>query len=273
VSSSLKEDALDPSEARQPRKGTDPRSPIRTLRILELISEAGESMPLAAISQQLSIPKTSTLSLLRPLVSLGYVLQSDGRYRLGPMTYRLMLLASRTPFTRSLRPALEALSRETGETASLCVLDPNRREIEYVEISETDRSVRYVVKPSERRPLYAVSAGLVFLAYQSDEWISDYIDNLSMERFTSSTMASPEQLLRRIEQVRQDGYAVGAGEYSEDVFGFAAPILSRGGSIMAVMVLGGPASRAFANKETYVAKLLKAAHELSAKFGYEPLPG
>ena len=48
----------------------------RTLGILELLSQRGEPLELAAIADQLDIPRSATHRLLADLVRCGYVRQT-----------------------------------------------------------------------------------------------------------------------------------------------------------------------------------------------------
>jgi len=50
----------------------------RTLGILELLSQHGEGMELAAIADTLGIPRSAVHRLLADLVRLGYVRQARG---------------------------------------------------------------------------------------------------------------------------------------------------------------------------------------------------
>lgn len=50
----------------------------RTLGILELLSQHGEGMELAAVADQLNIPRSAVHRLLADLVRLGYVRQARG---------------------------------------------------------------------------------------------------------------------------------------------------------------------------------------------------
>ncbi len=228
-----------------------PRSPTRTLGILELIAENNNNLTLAQVSQHLSIPKTSLLSLLRSLVVQNYLISQDGKYRLGSATYRLTFMVNRNPFVRTIRPSLERVARSVGETVSFCMFDESKSEVEYSELIESTRSIRYVVDAGTTRPLYCVAAGLAILAWQDPEWIENYLDTTSLKQITAATIVDKAAIIERLRDVRTNGYAISAGEFSEDVFGFAAPVFSHPGQVTFAIGIGAPSVRAFSKKEEY----------------------
>lgn len=264
------------ASASRPRAydGEGPRAPSRTLSILELIAENDLQLSLAEVSTKLSIPKTSAYNLLKPLLSLNYIVQIGGRYGLGPAAFRFALLANQTPFLLSVKPVLETLTEQTGESVSLCLLARAEQCVEYAIVIEGHWPIRYFVSVGQKRPLHSVSAGLVFLAWQSDEWLEDYLAYANRERFTDATIVDSDQIRKRISEIRRDGYAVSLGGFSNDVHGFAAPILLRDDKIIAALSIGAPGSRAFLQKEKYVNDLLNAAREISMSLsGLKPNTG
>ena len=255
----------DPIDEPKGRTAGSPRAPIRTLRILELVAESGGNLTLNEVSARLAIPRTSAFSLLKPLVALGYLEQRGGRYGIGPMTYRLTLLAGRTSYAASIRPALEALSSEIEESVSFAMLDHAASQLEYVETVEFLRPVRYVVAAGERRPLYAVSGGLVLLAWQDQEWLDKYLASLTIEAFTGNTVRSKARLVERLSLIREEGVCVANGEYSDDVIGVAAPVFCQDDVVAGVVCLGLPAARGVSTAASATKALLRTASELSSK--------
>ena len=237
-----------------------PRSPTRTLRILELIAENNNNLTLAQVSQHLSIPKTSLLSLLRSLVAQNYLISQAGKYRLGSATYRLTFMINRNPFIRTIRPALERVAQSVGETVSFCMFDASKREVEYSDLIESARSIRYVVDVGTTRPLYCVAAGLAILAWQDPEWIENYLDTIPLKQITAATVIDKASIIERLREIRTKGYAISAGEFSEDVFGFAAPVFSHPGQVSFAIGIGAPSVRAFSKKEEYA----KVVHDEAA---------
>ncbi|MFX8323984.1 helix-turn-helix domain-containing protein, partial [Acinetobacter baumannii] len=55
------------------KDNSGPRSLMRILRLFETLGDATEGMSLADLSLTLQVPKSSLLTLLRPLVAEGYL--------------------------------------------------------------------------------------------------------------------------------------------------------------------------------------------------------
>ena len=65
-----------------------PRSLARVLGVFDAIAHTADGMTLARLSAELDSPKSSLLTLLRPLVGRGYLTHDGGAYRLGPAIFR-----------------------------------------------------------------------------------------------------------------------------------------------------------------------------------------
>ena len=243
-----------------------PRSPTRTLRILEIIAEYPEGVTLAFLSQRLEIPKTSIFNLLRPLVSQAYLMQVASRYLLGPAALRFAIHASRnSSFLRAISPTLELYGARLGETIALVMLDESETQTEYMDVVESTRPIHYVVRPGERRPLYCTAAGTAILAWQKPEFVERYLATADLRKLTPKTVTDPQAILERLEVIRRDGIAVTMGDYSEELCGFAAPIFSRAGVAIGAIASGAPLARALAAKETYFAMIKQAAEGVTAE--------
>ncbi|MDX9974236.1 MAG: helix-turn-helix domain-containing protein, partial [FCB group bacterium] len=106
------------------RDVTGPRSLARLMALFGLLSRASDGMSLAELNVALETPKSSLLNLLRPLVAEGYLLHGNGNYRLGPSIFRLSAaVLAAWNFPKMIRPFMEELSRRTGETVLLGVLN------------------------------------------------------------------------------------------------------------------------------------------------------
>ena len=78
--------ATPPAEVKET---SSPRSLRRLLGIFDAIARAPEGLSLADLSGRLKSPKSSLLTLLRPLTTDGYLVHSNGRYVLGREIFAL----------------------------------------------------------------------------------------------------------------------------------------------------------------------------------------
>lgn len=221
-----------------------PRSVMRVLRLFEAIAAARDGKTLAQLSVQLGSPKSSLLLLLRPLVTGGYLLHVDNRYRLGSAAYRLAsdILATRD-FTQLMGPYMEELVVRTRESVFLATIDREARLVTYADRIDSPQAIRYSAPVGSMRPLYCSAAGLVLLAYQEEEWRERYLKTTQLKALTPDTVVGKTAIRANLERIRAEGIAVSIGEAVAGVAGIAAPIVNPDGTVSAALLIGAPAER------------------------------
>jgi len=164
------------------------------------------------------MPKSSLLGLLRALTQHRYLQHESNNYTLGPSAHRLaMAIIPNLSLPQVARPIMRDLAVETGETVVLTVLDAELRRAVYVDKAESASSIRYTVPIGTSRPLYCSSAGRILLAFQSPQWILNYLSTAPFKKLTDNTVTDVEELKSIIMQAKRDGYATTYGETSEEV--------------------------------------------------------
>ncbi|UUX97343.1 IclR family transcriptional regulator [Aquabacterium sp. J223] len=248
---------------------TGPRSLIRTLRILEQLAAVPQGATLAMLSVELQSPKSSLLGLLRPLCSYGYIVNTEGRYVLGPAAYRLGLSIMPTvSISRIATPIMRELVDRCGETVLVAVMDREAGTAVYVEKIESTQSIRYSVAIGTARPLYCSAAGRVLLAHSDEEYIERYLRRAPFTPLTPQTLTRAADLRRLLPQVREQGLSITIGEVSSDVAGFAAPIFDHQGRVIAALAMAAPVSRTRADPQHFAHHMREAADSISFGFGH-----
>jgi DNA-binding IclR family transcriptional regulator len=195
------------------------------------------------VAERAALPKSTAARMLATLTHEGAVEQvpGDTRYRLGP---RIATLAEGIVPVRGLvttvRPILEELSAQTGETAGLSVAEGFV--VHYVDQVGTSHQVQVRDWTGTRVPMHAVSSGLIFLAQLPESTLDAYLDR-ELEAFTPRTLTAPDALRRRLAQVRADGYAWVHEEFAEGLSSVAAGVADATGSLAAAVHVHGPAYR------------------------------
>ncbi len=221
-----------------------PRSLIRIMKLLEVMSSHGESITLAKLSLLLECPKSSLLALLRPLVAKGYLYHENNYYRLGPSIYRLAadIISSRN-FSRLIRPFMEKLVLLTKESVYLAVIDRAGQCVSYVEGIESPQGVRYTAPLGSPRPLYCSAAGRLLLAYEDENWREQYIKNVLLKRLTEKTLTNRKILKNELLKITDEQIAVSLGEAVPGAAGLAAPIFDSNSKVIAALLIGAPINR------------------------------
>ncbi|RYF35185.1 MAG: IclR family transcriptional regulator, partial [Comamonadaceae bacterium] len=144
-------------------------APQRVMRIIEALSDSREGLTLTQLCARTQLPKTSLFSLLRSLADGGYVISEGKNHRLGPETYRIAAVISRTDrFPGNVRPLLEELQKASGETVMLGVPAEDWHDLIYVDVIESTSWLRFSANVGAHRPLYSTSVGKVMLAYADE---------------------------------------------------------------------------------------------------------
>lgn len=140
------------------------------LDILELLADATDSLPLAAIAEQLDRSRGELHRMVQVLQFRGYIDQDAGSegYRL---TDRLFALGMRQPRTRNLielaLPVMRQLVQDSGESCHLAF--HSRGEMVVVARVELGEQLGFSVRVGYRRPIPSTASGAVLYAFQSDE--------------------------------------------------------------------------------------------------------
>lgn len=186
----------------------------RALAILSAFSANQPALSLHDIAERTDLHKSTILRLLASLEAQHCVIRrDDDKYQLGPM-----LLHWGSLYLGALRledhivPALQRLSRDTGESASFYTRENGMRVCLFR--VDSPRSVRDHVRVGDLLPLDRGAAGHV------------------LTKFDPSNPEMPESPI-----------VITFGEQDPDAAGVAAPIFAAGNILRGAISLSGPMSR------------------------------
>jgi DNA-binding IclR family transcriptional regulator len=235
----------------------------RSMAILDAV-QAG-ALTNASIARVTGLPRTTCHRLLTAMATHGLLEHvGDRGYRLGPRLVSIAAAAMHEPSLRDIgHPALERLSTVTGESAQLYVAALSERIC--VDAVESSSELRTFVRVGATLPMYAGSAGKVFLAWMPPEARAGII-----AKARSLTLATPtgERLERQLSAARKHGWASSAGERKEGVGSVSAPVFDPLGELVAVVSISGPTSRVGRiGAKRYAPAVKGAAREIEAALG------
>jgi DNA-binding IclR family transcriptional regulator len=95
----------------------------------------------------------------------------------------------------------------------------------------------------QNAPYHASALGKAILAFQSDEDRALILQRLKLERFTSRTIVTADQLDEECGRIRDLGFAVSAAEEEIGASAVASPVFSRGGMVIGSLAIWGPSAR------------------------------
>ncbi|MFB9353473.1 IclR family transcriptional regulator [Sneathiella chinensis] len=251
-----------------------PQSVGRIFSILEVLSSSRAGATLSELASTTGAPKTSLVGLLAGLVAERCLIRNEaGRYFVGP---RFIALAMKTVSGRELvtllKPVMEELVEQTGETAVFAVLDQEGDLVNYVAKVESSNPIRYAVTVGERRELYCTALGKVLLAHFPADQRQAYLEKTLLRQHTDNTLTDRAALEQELKRIRDEGIAHTQDELFIGASGIAAPILSSDGTVIGALAVAGPTERFIANVKIHEKYLVKAATECTLLAGGLPAP-
>jgi IclR family pca regulon transcriptional regulator len=171
---------------------------------------------------------------------------------------------------QSALPILQQLRDETRETINLTIL--SGAEILYVERIMSDYLVNVNVNVGDRLPVYCASMGKVILAYLSERRLSEILSSIKLVPKTGKTIVSKAALIKELEQIRKNAFAINDEELEEGLRAVAAPIFNYTGEAFAATNIAWTTARRpeRAAFSYFAEKIVTAATQISRLMGYAP---
>ncbi len=94
----------------------------------------------------------------------------------------------------------------------------------------------------QQYPLHASSSGKVLLAEMPTEKVIALLPE-SLKAYTTQTITDRGVLLRELDQVREQGFAVMDNELEEELISLSRPVRDSSGTMVAILTLNGPRYR------------------------------
>jgi IclR family transcriptional regulator, KDG regulon repressor len=241
------------------------------LDLLEQFHDEVDELGVTELSKRLKLHKNNVFRLLATLESRNYIEQNKvtENYRLGLKTLELgQTFIKQMGLLRQSRPVLEALVKECNETTYVAILKDCH--IVYLDVVETDLTVRVVPRVGARLPAYCTAAGKVQMAYMTDEELENYLPGKEMKRYTQRTVTDREELKKHLKVIAEQGYAIDDEEMDVGVKCVGAPIRDYTRRIIGAVSVSGPSMRFTDERleKELIPLVMRAGEEISHKLGY-----
>lgn len=252
-------------------------SVLRTFDVLELLARRGE-LGVTRIAGEVGLDKSSVYRILATLKSIGYVYQNPVTQGYAN-TSRFASLCPPAPDAGKLRervhPFLSRLAEETGETASLGILEG--REILYIDTVQFSAMIRVNLPIGQKLPAHCSALGKAILAFLPEERIQELFGGAPLETFTPHTLSSYGALVGELAEVRCLGFARDREESHLELACLGVPVFGADGRIVAGISLSYPSFRHPEQAQveaTLLPKVREAGIAASAALGFRgPYPG
>ncbi|WP_226007023.1 IclR family transcriptional regulator [Natrinema salinisoli] len=236
--------------------------------IIEAIHRA-EEIGVTELATTLDMSKSAVHKHLKTLEKHGYVVNKDGRYRLGLKLLTLGgHLRDQDKFCRAVRSVIDELADESDQMVSFILRDGVHGVFVFI---ENDRyGLRKPVPLGNRYPIHQNAAGKAILAKLPDETIDRIIAETGLPGETENTITEADELRSDIELIRDQGYATSTGERLEGIQSIAAAIESPDTDQIGAISITGPAEH-FTQEHVhngYAEMVMEATNELELRMRY-----
>ena len=216
------------------------------------------------LALNLGIPKSSLTKILSRLMTSGHVKRVDGTtYMLGERWLSLVKASLTGTFIDILvRPSLERLVRETGETSGFNMIVGEQ--VETISTVISSRQLQFTMHRGERASLHQMSSGQAILAHMSRDF-PDRCHSQVISPDANSPLRDRPTFDAAMAEIRKLGYAE-VRDYREGIVGVGCHILSADGKPKASVNVATPAIRYDEEHKARTVESLKAvASDLSKR--------
>lgn len=218
----------------------------RALVIIELLKEHPDGLTQKEISDKIGASPTSVFRISMTMIEKGYFLRNEETKRIR-MSSKLFEVSSVGTCDKNISeiaaPYLRKLRNATKETTLLGVLLPTKaRGVAILEYPGL-HPFKFIHDIGEPITLHVGAPGKSLLAFLPEDEQQEIISKLRLKKFTEKTITSKRELRKELAKVKEQGYALGLGEWMEEMHCISAPILDRFGYPMGVVWITGPSSR------------------------------
>jgi DNA-binding IclR family transcriptional regulator len=211
----------------------------KALQTIELLNQHPQGLRLLELSQKLGFPKSSIHHTLSTFLPYNYVIQDPDtkRYFIG---FKFLSIGKafldnidvRKISTKYLRELFE----ECNEPVHLYILRGGQ--IICIDKLETPGRLSLVTYIGFSTDPHAAAAGKVLLCELPSDKIAEIYNKRKLHKYGKKTITRLSQLMKELEEVRKQGYAIDDEEYYEGVRCVAAPVRAGGQIVAAISITG-----------------------------------
>lgn len=238
------------------------------LELLGCFTSERSTWSVTELARELDLSVSTVSRTAATLARHGFLRKdpATGGYVLGVRLWELGCLAV-APFDlpTATAPYLQRLTDATGETSMVAVLDGPH--ILYLKVVDGPQYIRFNIYVGARARAFLTSLGKAILAFLPEHEMQGYLaQHLSLY---GEEHATREELITRLEVVREQGWAYNRGEWHSEIRALAAPVRNHAGQVIAAIGVAGPTSRL--SDETVAAHasiVRRIADDFSHAIGY-----
>lgn len=245
------------------------RSVERAIQILNCFSFEKSILSIDEIMKKTKLAKTTTYRLLWTMERNNLIQfdQLTNKYRLGTkaLEYGGIVLEN-LDIRRESEQYLLELHELTGH--SVILAQPQDETIQYLLRYDSEEGLQPNNFVGRRRILHNGALGIVLLAYMEDDFIQRLLNRYPLKEHTPKTLTDRELFLKRLQEIRQNGYYVDIDETFIGYTAISAPIFQEKNKVVASVGISGPSYKMEGEaRESLIKLLTKTTIDISQKMG------
>jgi len=242
------------------------KSAVRVLAIFEVFEMERRALTISELVERLKIPQSSTSTLMKSLLTKGFV-EFDAETRRYRPSVRLAFIGNwvlgSTNVIAQIHSLAQTLSERTGET--ILVGSENGLFMQYLSAIVSPHTVRIALHPGLKRPLHRSGLGLMLLSLKTDAEIGRVVRRYNAEfGAADSTRFSERQILEMVDTARRQGWCETANLIVEGAGSLATLLPLPQGQRPLAIGIGAPVARLQARHDVLQPALMEAVNEFSA---------
>lgn len=242
-------------------------SSLKAIQILSAISYSNTYSSVTEICEMTGISIATVHRILQELVECGFVVKDheQKRYRAGFEAWNFAMRLKQTDFLHeAAKDEMKRLNDLSLETIHLIAIEGEQGV--YIDKLGAKNSIGLRSQIGRRIPLFCTGGGKALLAYQTESWIEGYLTRVSLEKYTTNTIVTKKALMRELEIIRIQGYALDNRENHSDIICVAAPVFNASGEAICSIGISAPDYRFSLDMAlSYVDEVKQSAEIVSAR--------
>jgi DNA-binding IclR family transcriptional regulator len=211
----------------------------KSLQVIELLSQNPQGLSLLEMNAGLGFPKSTIHHILSTLQPYGYVDQDNEtkKYRLGFKFVSVSKgILDNIDIRKTATKYLRELYQACHEAVHLAIFRNGK--VLYIDKVETPGRLSLATYIGFSTEPHAAAGGKVLLSELSPAEVNRIYPHGRLTRYGKNTIITKDGLLKELEKIRNQGYAIDDEEYYEGVRCIAAPVRA-GGKIVAALSITG----------------------------------
>lgn len=247
------------------KKGQRTRGLDRAFHILDYLHSKRMPLRPSEIAQGIGAPRSTTYDVIRLMLEHAILEACDSEGRV--FFARKLYFYGQTylqgfDLTREATDYLDRLTRKTGETAQLCMMEHVKHIV--VLTTESARHFKISVNIGERLPLPWTASGRILMSHLTDDEIRC---SIPAEDFAlpDGTKLDVEKFLKQVQHARDERFFSCQSVSDNFTYCFASPIYDESMRCIATLCLVAPREDALRDHGSYKEILITSATQLSNK--------